>query len=141
MNLSERVKEAEGLRLKPYRCPAGKLTIGYGRNLEDRGITEAEAEHLLENDLDAARWEVQKRVPGFADLSLERRNVLVEMAFNLGIGGVMRFTGMLAAIRLGDYETAAVEMLDSKWAKQVGRRARMLATIMETGSDGLPIPK
>lgn len=136
MNYLERIKKHEGLRLKPYKCPAGKLTIGYGRNLEDTGITQREAEMLLQNDLDRVWDEIAPyfNTDEFTHVSRERYHVLVEMAFNLGTKGLLGFKQMIDALRLGDFEEAAVQMLDSKWAEQVGKepgqRAYVLAEIM-----------
>lgn len=131
------IKKHEGLRLKPYRCPAGKLTIGYGRNLDDVGISEGEAEVLLTNDISRAIGEAQILAGhAWVDLSDNRKAVLVDMVFNLGLTRLSKFYKFLAALREGDYATAAKEMLNSKWAKQVGRRAITLAYIME--HDKLP---
>ena len=130
----ELIKRHEGLRLKPYRCPAGKLTIGYGRNLEDVGISEEEAEVLLQNDLrraveTAARCAAEHGVL-FETLPDDAKVVLTDMAFNLGFR-LSGFRRMFAALKRGDYEEAAREMLDSLWARQVGNRARKLAEIMK----------
>lgn len=130
--LAERIKDHEGFRSKPYRCSAGKLTIGYGRNIEDVGITKSEAERLLLNDLEVASLSVAP-IANRLKLNEARKGVLVEMVYNLGLNGMLGFKKMLAAIEAEDYEQAAVEMLDSKWAKQVGQRAITLAKIMRTG--------
>ena len=126
-------KEFEGLRLKPYTCPAGKLTVGYGHNLEDNGITQEIAETLLKTDLALARMEVGAKIPYCYQLNEPRQYVLVDMCFNMGIGRLLTFKKMLAALKEGYYERAAYEMMDSKWAKQVGRRAEKLAEIMKKG--------
>lgn len=117
------VKRHEGLRLKPYRCTAGKLTIGYGRNLEDVGITEREADILLERDIAVAKQELARVLPESADLGEARYAALVDMVFNLGIARFQGFRKMIAAVKAGDFETAAREMLHSRWAQQVGKRA------------------
>ena len=131
--LIEQVKRHEGFRSNPYKCTAGKATIGYGRNLDDVGIAEKEAEQLLFNDLYNAECQLIDRCPEFVFLDRVRRDVVVNMAFNIGVAGVLKFKNMLAAIELGDYVTAADEMLDSKWARQVGDRALELAEQMITG--------
>ncbi len=123
----------EGLRLKPYHCTAGKLTIGYGRNLEDRGITEAEAEYLLENDVSEIYEDLAEIYDFFTHLSPMRKAVLIDMAYNLGLGGLNKFQNMIRAIDDGDYSKAAFEMLDSRWASQVGDRAERLSKLMKTG--------
>ncbi len=125
----------EGERLKPYRCTAGKLTIGVGRNLEDRGITAAESAMLLANDIAAMERDLQRALPWAARLDEVRQRVLLDMAFNLGLGGLLSFKRTLGAIQAGQYQQAATMMLDSKWAGQVGRRAERLSRMMATGKD------
>ena len=131
--LKEDLKRHEGLRLKPYRDTVGKLTIGYGRNLDDRGITEAEADYLLTSDVLDFMREVDTRLPWVPDLDEVRRGVVYNMAFNLGVGGLLSFRNTLAAMQRGDWTNAAEGMLDSLWARQVGRRATELAERMRTG--------
>lgn len=125
----------EGVRLKPYRCTAGFLTIGVGRNLEARGITSEEADVLLRNDVVDVIAGLAMELPWIWELSDVRQRVLVDMAFNLGVEGLLQFKNTLAAIQAGDYKRAAAMMLDSRWASQVGGRARRLARMMETGAD------
>ena len=135
INMKQMAKQLElheGLRLNPYYCTAGKLTIGIGRNLESNGISKAEAFFMLENDLIRLVSELDDQIPWWRDLSETRRRVLVDMAFNLGTFGLMKFKNPLAAIQGGDYATAAQEMLDSRWAEQVGKRAKTLASAMES---------
>ena len=123
----------EGLRLKPYRDTRGKLTIGVGRNLDDVGITEEEALYLLKNDIKRVLDFLKERLPYWNGLTETRKMALVDMCFNLGPGGFLSFKRMLAALERGDYEQAAREMLDSRWARQVGRRAEELAEMMREG--------
>jgi lysozyme len=125
----------EGVRLKPYRCTAGRLTIGIGRNLDDVGISQDEALLLLRNDIARALSAVRTELPWFDRLDNIRQRVLVDMCFNLGIDGLLAFKQTLAAIAGGDYDRAATEMLNSRWAAQVGERARRLARMMRTGKD------
>ena len=124
----------EGLRLKPYRCTAGKLTIGVGRNLDDKGITYDEAMFLLRNDIAEVTAQLE-RFDWFRALGPVRRKVLVDMAFNLGMAGLLGFQKMIAALARGDYKAAADEMVDSAWYHQVGTRARRLVEMMRTGED------
>ena len=133
MNLIEQLKEHEGFRSKPYLCTAGKLTIGYGRNLDDVGISKDEAEELLMNDIRAATQELVRAYPFVDELDSVRFNCLVNMCFNLGISRLSKFKKMWAAIEAKQYRRASEEMLDSKWAKQVGVRAEELAYQMLTG--------
>jgi lysozyme len=125
----------EGERLKPYRCTAGKLTIGVGRNLEDRGITAEESAMLLANDIAAVERELQRALPWVTKLDEVRQRVLLDMAFNLGIVGLLNFKRTLAAVQAGQYQQAATMMLDSRWAGQVGKRAERLSRMMATGKD------
>ncbi len=127
------VMAAEGLRLKPYRCTAGKLSVGYGRNLEDVGISKLEAEVLLDHDLASAEMECRKAFPWFATLTDTRQRVLVDMCFNMGLPKLLEFKRMLSALAEHDYDGAAVQMLASRWAAQVGNRAVRLARVMRDG--------
>lgn len=128
--LKEMLIKHEGLKLKVYYDTVGKATIGVGRNLIDRGITKEEALQLLENDIKDFSQELSERFEWFDFKPEPVRNVLINMAFNMGIGGLLTFKNTLACIEKGDYLTAANSMLDSKWAKQVGHRAVELSTIL-----------
>ena len=123
----------EGLRLKAYRDTVKKLTIGVGRNLDDVGITREEALFLLDNDIVRVRREVLKSFPWFSHLNAVRQNVVLNMVFNMGLPRFRQFKKTIAAIKAKKWDEAADEMLDSRWARQVGRRARELATMMRTG--------
>jgi lysozyme len=125
----------EGRRLKPYRDTVGKLTIGVGRNLTDRGISPAESDVLLANDIDEHMRELLLAAPWIAELDEVRQRVLVDMAFNLGVPGLLKFKSTLAAIKDGRYDDAAKGMLKSLWAKQVKGRATRLAEMMRSGID------
>jgi lysozyme len=123
----------EGLRLKPYRDARNKLTIGVGRNLDDAGINREEALMLLNNDIATVRREIERAFPWVSRLNRVRKNVILDMVFNLGLPGFRRFKKTIAAIKAEDWENAAREMLDSQWAKQVGERAKELAAMMKRG--------
>ena len=125
----------EGERLKPYRCTAGKLTIGVGRNLEDRGITAQEAAYLLSNDITSTQAALLKALPWVGTLDDVRQRVLIDMAFNMGLGTLLTFKRTLAAVQGGQYQQAAAMMLESRWAGQVGQRAQRLSQMMATGQD------
>lgn len=136
--LMDRIKEQlvrhEGLRLKPYRCTAGKLTIGIGRNLDDCGISQSEAYVMLINDIMNCEKQLQSKIPNiYNGLDEVRKSVLLNMCFNLGINGLLCFKNTLAFVKAGDWERAANNMLASKWAKQVGRRAIELSELMRKG--------
>jgi lysozyme len=124
----------EGLRLKPYRCTAGKLTIGIGRNLDDCGITQSEAYVMLINDIMNCEKQLQAKIPDiYNGIDEVRKSVLLNMCFNLGINGLLGFKNTLAFVKAGDWERAANNMLVSRWAKQVGRRAIELSELMRKG--------
>lgn len=123
----------EGFRNHPYKCTAGKLTIGFGRNLDAVGISLEEAEYLLQNDIKAAECAAKTVFKDFNSLDAVRQDVLVNMAFNLGQSRLSKFKNFLSALGARDYTSAAHEMMDSLWARQVKGRAQELARIMETG--------
>jgi len=123
----------EGVELKPYKDTLGILTIGIGRNLEDRGISEDEARYLCLNDIEIVERELASNFAIVDGLDPARQLVIADMAFNLGVPRLRGFAKMWLAIERGDYNAAAEEMLDSKWARQVGQRAQRLAETMRTG--------
>jgi lysozyme len=131
--LKEQLVLEEGLRLRPYQDTAGKWTIGVGRNLTDTGISQAEAYWLMDNDINRVVLQLNERLPYFGALDPVRQDVLIDMCFNLGIAGLLQFRMMLSAVSLGNYETAAEEMMKSNWSDQVGRRAYRLSEQMRTG--------
>ena len=114
-----------------YSDSLGVPTIGYGRNLRDVGITRDEAMVLLENDLVGATDSARRLFPTFDQLNDERQEVLVNMAFNLGEWKLSTFTKLRRAVTSEDWHKASLEMLNSRWAEQVGARARELASQME----------
>lgn len=124
----------EGMKLAPYRCPRGYLTIGVGRNLDNVGITKDEALYLLFNDVTRCRETLERECPWFEKLSDNRQDVIISMAFNMGFRGLLGFKGMIAALEKGDFDAASQEMLKSYWQKQVGQRAKDLAEIMKSDS-------
>lgn len=123
----------EGLRLKPYRDSVGKLSIGIGRNLDDVGISAAEAEVLLETDIAHAAADLDRALPWWRGLSEARQRALLNMAFNLGLPRLLGFTAMLADLERGDFAAAAREAVDSRWARQVGARAQRIAMLLAEG--------
>jgi lysozyme len=131
--LKEELIRDEGMKLKVYKCSAGKNTIGIGRNLDDVGISASEATYLLQHDIDRVIAELNLRLPWWATQSENRQRVICNMAFNLGIDGLLKFKNTLALMQAGKYEDAAREMLNSRWANQVGSRAKRLAKMMAEG--------
>lgn len=131
--LEDMLTRHEGCSLKPYVDSVGKETIGIGRCLEDVGISKDEALYLLKNDITRCQLEANS-FPWFKTIDDTRQDVVVSMIFNLGLGGFSKFKKMIDAIAANDFKTAAKEMLQSAWAKQVGKRAYELSEMMRTGS-------
>ena len=142
----------EGLKLNAYKCPADKWTIGVGRNLEANPLTEEETLEVLKEvgitKEIAMHWlkkeirQVKRKLANYewyTSQSEIRRRVLIDMAFNLGVSGLLSFQNMIGALEVGNYEIAAEEMLDSKWAEQVGKRAERLALMMKNNEDFLEV--
>lgn len=117
----------EGMELKPYVDTVGKTTLGIGRNLDDNGITEAEARYLLGNDIHAITMELDARYGWWRNLKEPAQRALANMAFNMGLPRLSGFKNMLSALEEHDYERAATECLDSRWAAQVGARSQRIA--------------
>ena len=127
------LKKHEGIRLKPYLDTVGKLTIGVGRNLDDVGISKDEAEMMLLNDIDRSIHDLDHHLPWWINLDETRQTVLIDMCFNLGISRLLGFENTLKSIESGNYEIASQQMLQSKWAIQVGNRAKELSQMMKEG--------
>ena len=131
--LVDQLIEHEALKLKPYYCPAGKLTIGVGRNLEDKGISEKEAVFLLENDIDECISDLEDLFKEKFDSFPEQvKIVLIDMRFNLGATGFRSFRKMIKAVNESDFDKASKEMKDSNWYSQVGKRAETLVEMMKS---------
>jgi len=122
MNIKELLIKHEGLKLKPYRCPAGKLTIGVGRNIEDNGISEDEAMYLLENDIKRCKKELKEIFENYETLPDNVKIALIDMIFNLGKPRFLTFRKMIQAIKDKDFKKAAEEAKNSRWCKQVKSR-------------------
>lgn len=129
-DLVAQLKADEGFRPKVYRDTVGKATIGWGRNLDDVGVSVGEAETLLWNDINITIHTLKVELPWTSQLSDARFGVLCNMTFNMGLPTLLCFTKMLAAVKSGDYEEAAKQMESSKWASEVGARAHRLALQM-----------
>ena len=138
----------EGCRLQPYYCTRGKQTIGVGRNLDDNplteeerrvcgdwehGITKQSAFYLLRNDIKRCEKECRKEIAFYELLDDERQYALLDMVFQLGIGGVKKFKKMLMAMACGYWEDASKECLNSKYAQQTPKRAKRIAETIRTG--------
>lgn len=142
----ELIKEAEGFVAKPYYCPAGKLTQGYGRNLEVFPLDEYEQTFLnpdgsVDRDV-AADWAMEEvaychgvlsSLSFFTKADEVRKAVLIDMCYNIGLSGLLKFKRFIKALDELDYGVAAAEMIDSKWYRQVGNRGIRNVAIMRTG--------
>lgn len=131
-DLKDWIKAHEGFRSKPYLDTVGKTTIGWGRNLSDNGISNEEAELMLDNDIENCQKELSS-FDWYYSQPLHVRDALINMCFNLGLPRLLGFKRMIAALEKKDYTTAAAEALDSRWAKQVGQRAKDVACMMREG--------
>jgi lysozyme len=131
--LTDQIISHEGVKLEPHVGTAGELTIGIGRNLSDRGVSRVEALILLESDIDYYLDRLSNEFSFFATLTSNRKIVLVNMAFNLGVAGLKNFRQMLTALEAGDYRLASAEMLESWWAIHVKNRAVELSDLMLRG--------
>ena len=131
--LIEQLKIHEGFRSTVYTCSGGKKTCGYGRNLEDIGISEEEAEMLLKNDIYEATNQLLNAFPWMATFSDARISAMINFTFNVGIGTVKTFTKSIDALKKEDFNLAADMMLDSRWANQVGDRAIQITEQIRTG--------
>lgn len=134
--LAAQLRRDEGVKRHLYFDSEGYATIGVGRLIDGRrggGLRDSEIEQLLANDITATLSELRNKIPWFGSLDKPRQGVLANMAFNLGVAGLLGFRKTLALVERGDYDAASVEMLDSKWARQVGQRAQRLAQQMRSG--------
>ena len=137
-DLKARIKEHEGFRDQVYKDSLGFATIGYGHLVlpndpYEEGVTysKEDLEKVFDGDFDTACSNANQLIK---DLPLhpQAKCVLIEMVFQLGIGGVSKFKNMWKALGEGDYQTASEEMLDSRWAKQTPKRATDLSNVMKS---------
>lgn len=135
--LIEMLKVHEGVETHAYKCSASKITVGVGRNIDPKGgigLTEDEIDYLLQNDIDRIISELDFQYEWFSDLNSSRQDAMIDISFNLGQTRLRKFEKALTAMSKGDWEEAADEFMDSKWAKQVGHRSKELTNIIRTGS-------
>tara|TARA_R100000231_G_scaffold50965_4_gene43123 strand:+ start:3716 stop:4189 length:474 start_codon:yes stop_codon:yes gene_type:complete len=121
--IKETIKKHEGLVLFAYECSEGKTSLGYGRNLDDTGITEEEANYLLDNDVDKVIDNLDEYWPVWRDMPVQAQAVCIDMTFQMGITGFMNFRRTRALMEMGDFVGASEECLRSKWAEQTPSRA------------------
>ena len=126
----------EGSEQYAYFCTSGKLTIGVGRNIDPEGgmgLSQSEIAYLLQNDVDRVEQELVNSIPWVEHVEWQRMDAFVNICFNLGLTRFLKFKKALAAAEDQNWELCAAEFMDSKWASQVGNRAKELCTIIETG--------
>lgn len=131
--LAAQLEIDEGKWARMYLDSVGKWTAGVGRNLSDRPFSDDEIALMLQNDIAIVEADLDRELPWWRSMTEARQVVIANMAFNLGIKRLLGFVNTLAAMKAGRYDAAALGMLDSKWADQVGQRAVRLAAIMRTG--------
>jgi len=130
------LKRHEGIETHAYVDSVGKVTIGVGRNIDAKGglgLSEEEIDFMLGNDIDRVEDELASNFSWFVDLDEARYDALINICFNLGLPRLLKFENALAAMASEDYNLAAIEFLDSRWAQQVGQRAIELSLMIETG--------
>jgi lysozyme len=130
--LLAQLKRHEGFRPLPYTDSTGHLTIGYGTALHEP-ISQEAATYLLLDRLTTLQTELERAKPQTKTLDIVRQSALLNMAYNLGASGLLKFRRMWAAIEARDWPRAADEALDSRWALQVGSRAIDIAGMLHTG--------
>ena len=133
--LVAQLKRHEGVKSHAYKCTANMITVGVGRNIDENGgigLSDDEINYLLENDIKRCKQELIA-LSWFTDLDSVRQDALVNLCFNLGLTRLMGFNNAMAAMAEGDYERAADEFYDSRWAKQVKSRADEVCEMIRTG--------
>jgi lysozyme len=133
LKLKQLLVNHESYKQFPYVDTTGHLTIGIGRNLNDRGISTSEAFYLLDDDIIYFTGKLNHFLPFFSKLDENRQIALVDMCFNLGVQGFLGFRKMLSALERGDYQEAADQILQSEWYNQVGQRASTISNILRSG--------
>lgn len=126
MSLIEDIKQEEGFSGTVYKCTEGFDTVGYGSRMP---ITKEEAELLLEYRLKAMKAQLTGYLYDI-DIKDEALDILFNMAYQLGVKGVLNFKNMIKALKDNDYKEASIQMLDSLWAKQTPNRAKRLSDRM-----------
>jgi lysozyme len=135
--LIRQLRADEGERSCVYNDHLGFATIGVGRLVDARkpgaGLRSDEIAYLLNNDIDDRIDALTRKLPWFQNLDDARKGVLLNMAFQMGVDGLLKFKNTLRLVMEGKYALAAEGMLQSLWAKQTPSRAKRLAEQMRTG--------
>ena len=130
MSLIDNIKISEGFRSRPYRCTENHLTIGYRFAIKDLELDEDICDMILERKVAKLVERLEKNLPYLPSLPKDAQDVLIEMAYQMGVSGLLKFKKTLMYVETKDYKDASVEMLDSRWAKQTPNRAKKLSDIM-----------
>ncbi len=132
MMISEYIYKHEGIKLKPYRCTAGKLTIGCGRNLDDKGISVDEALYMVNNDIRECESDLKLIFPEEWDnLSKNKKIALIDLRFQLGGSGFRKFKRLIEGVKTGNWTLAKFSIEDSLYYKQVMARAKDNIKLLE----------
>ena len=132
-NLEQQLYRDEGLRFKAYTDTTGNVTIGVGRNLSTTGISASEAATLLANDIQRTQNALSAALDWFSALDSVRQGALLNMAFNMGVNGLLGFKQFLVYMQAANWQAAANDMLNTTWAREVGARAERLAKQIQMG--------
>ena len=134
-NLVKMLKRHEGVRSKVYKCSAGYETIGVGRNIAESGLglSDDEIDYLLANDIKRVKEELTDSYFWFPAMNEARQDALVDISFNLGQTRLRGFVKAIEAMSREQFDIAADEFMDSKWATQVGNRAIQVTEMIRTG--------
>lgn len=147
MSLRDMLKRHEGIRLKPYRCTAGKLTIGAGHNIDAKGlppdieayledygqITNEMVDILLDQDIEDTITDCKRLYPELESFTEPRQDALCDFVFNVGYKTASTFIKTNRAINAGQWDEAADLLLESRYARQVGKRANEIAEMLREG--------
>ncbi len=135
-HLLAQVTRYEGFRLRHYQDAGGNLTVARGtRHPQRPTITAHDATTALEGDLRRIASQLDRQLPALGKLDPVRQRVLLHMAFNIGVGAVLKMRRFISAVSLHHWSVAAEEMLMSKWGAEDKARAQVLADMMRSGTD------
>tara|TARA_R110000796_G_scaffold58597_1_gene135296 strand:- start:129 stop:548 length:420 start_codon:yes stop_codon:yes gene_type:complete len=132
----EMLRQHEGVETHAYTDTVGKVTIGVGRNIDPTGglgLSDDEIDYLLANDVKRVNGELVRAFSWYKTVAPPRKDAMMDICFNLGMPRLKKFKKALAAMAMGDYNEAAIEFLDSRWAKQVGQRAITVTDMIRSG--------
>ena len=131
-DIIEQLKNHEGYKPTVYKCTAGVDTIGVGFAIKDLHLSEEVCDLILKEKLEVLEERFENKFDWFAESPVEVRNVMLNMAYQLGFSGFCKFKKTIALVEEREWEKASEEMLDSKWAKQTPNRANELSEIIKS---------